>query len=75
MRLAGGVIVVLFVMIAAAFCFVDSGTALVLSFALVAVVFFGSLPWVIMSALDRRKSGTDNTGARVVRGFDDDRIA
>ena len=64
---------VLVAAIAAAFCFLDSGTALVVSFALIAVMFFGSLPWVIMGALDRRKTGTDVTSARVVRGFDDDR--
>ncbi len=60
--------------IAAAFWRLDGASALMVSFSMIAVVFFGTLPWFIGAAMDRRKIKT-HEGAQVVRGFQDEHRA
>jgi uncharacterized membrane protein HdeD (DUF308 family) len=54
----------------AAFWLLETRTAAMIVFALIAAAFFGSLPWVIGGVMDRKKQ--DRTGGVVVRGFGDD---
>ena len=58
--------------IAVAFWRLDAASAAMVTFAILAVAFFGTLPWVIMAQMDRRKRRDRNAGARIVRGFDKD---
>jgi len=56
-----------------AFWLLDSATAVMVTFALVAAAFFGSLPWMIGGFMDRSKRGTKEAGTEqiVVRGFEE----
>jgi len=58
---------------AIAFWLLDSATAVMVTFALIAAAFFGSLPWVIGGFMDRSKRGTNTPSETqvVVRGFDE----
>lgn len=65
----GLVIVILGAVVATLFWRLDGGTAAMITFALVAALIFGTLPWVIMRAMDRRRDRASHPGAQVVRDF------
>lgn len=58
--------------IVALFMRLEFASAMIVSFALVAVLFFASLPWTAGSIYDRWRSGpAKSPNAKVVKSFDE----